>query len=242
MRNLSKWLSALGSAAILYGAPSVVQAQEQQRGEVYEDEDYVYEEDEYGYEYDEKAPDHLVTGLGTGVMIGGAGTGFADEEARDFVDTGGAWDLQLIFGTRTPLALQLGYQGTASDINAVGLDTDTILLSNGGDATLRWNILQTFMGPMELGGMGTIEPYAMGGVGYRRYDLINSDFNTSNVQDSDNMGEVPVGGGIAWLANGFILDVGGSYRFAFEDNLFGDTENSPSLDRWEVGANLGFEF
>lgn len=233
MRNLSKWLTALGSAAILFATPSVVRAQEQ-------GDDYVYEEDEYGYEVEEKGPDHLVTGLGTAFMLGGGATGFGDSDARDFANTAGSWAAQFIFGTRTPLGVQLTYEGTAGGIDAIGLDSDAILLSNGADVTLRWNILSTFMRPMEFAA-GVVEPYVMGGVGYRRYSIINDDFNNSNIADSDNLGEAPVGGGIAWMANGFMLDVWGSYRFAFEDNLFGETNNA-ALDRWGAGARLGFEF
>lgn len=232
MRRPSQWLAACGSLAILLAAPSAVHAQEQGK-------DTGYEEEGYGYEPQEKTADHLITDMGTAVMVGGGGTGFGDADTREFAETGGSWAVQVVLGTRRALGLQLTYEGSVQGIDAIGLDSSANLLSNGIDATLRWNVLSTFASPLNVG-LGVLEPYFLGGVGWRRYGIINSDFNNSNIQNNDDVGQVPFGGGVAWLVSGFVLDVWGSYTFAFEDNLIRDA--NANLDRWGAGARVGFEF
>jgi hypothetical protein len=64
----------------------------------------------------------------------------------------------------------------------------------------------------------------------------------------DNIGTVPTGLGLsARLSKEFLIDVRGTYRFAFNDTLL-DTASADvgggtaRLDTWNVAGRLGFEF
>jgi hypothetical protein len=94
-----------------------------------------------------------------------------------------------------------------------------------------------------------VQPFIFGGVAWRRYQLQNSDFNTSDVLGEDDVLEVPVGLGIAYKAGSFLLDARGEFRGAFYEDLVpsasgGLTRGSDdaSLHRWGINANLGVEF
>ena len=258
MRKLSRWMTAVCSTALLTGISGVAWAQEAPEeddvevnidaddGEV--DIDANTDEDEYGYDVDgdgdvdgveDDDGNGLMSGFGTSVQVGGGAFGFTDSSTEDFMDVGGSWTARLVFGTRMPIALEAAYIGTANNISALGLDDSAFLMSNGAEANLRWNILSTLFSTSIDAGYGHIDPYIFGGVAYKRYSLANDDFNTSSVNDSDNVGEVPFGGGLAWMIGGFAIDARGEYRVAFSDDLLGENN---ALNNWNVSGRLGWEF
>jgi hypothetical protein len=237
-------MTAVCSTALLTGIGGVAWAEEDEDVEVNIDADdgevdidANTDEDEYGYDEDKST--HLMSGFGTSVQIGGGAFGFTDNGTDDFMDTGGSWTARLVFGTRMPIALEAAYVGTANNISALGLDDDAFLMSNGAEANLRWNILSTLLGSSINMPFGHIDPYVFGGVAYKRYSLVNDDFNTSSVNESDNVGEAPFGGGLAWMIGGFAIDARGEYRVAFSDDLLGENNE---LNNWNVSGRLGWEF
>jgi hypothetical protein len=199
-----------------------------------------HDDDEYGYDVDKSTGP--MSGIGTSVQVGGGAFGFTDEETNDFTNTGGSWTARLVLGTRMPLALEAAYIGTANDIDALGLDSSAVLLGNGAEANVRWNIMSTLFRSSIDTGIGHIDPYVFGGIAYKRYSLVNDDFNTSSVRENDNVGEVPMGGGLAWMVGGFAVDARGEFRYAFSDRLFSGTEAENNLNNWNVSARLGWEF
>ena len=242
MRKLSRWMTAVCATALLTGFGKTASATPEDDVNINvdadDDNDITSDKDEYGYDTDHH--DGLLTGFGTSVQVGGGVFGFTDSGTEDFMDpVGGSWTARLIFGTRMPLALEAAYIGTANNIAALGLDSDTVLLSNGAEGALRWNIISTLLGRNFRVAGGHIDPYVFGGIAYRHYQLINDSFNTSSVRDHDNVGEVPFGGGLAWMIGGFAVDLRGEYRVAFSDNLVGTDNN---LNNWNASARLGWEF
>lgn len=179
---------------------------------------------------------------GITVSLGGGISGFTNDVMRDATDVGGDWGLRLAFGTRSPLSLEASYIGSAQNIDAIGLDDDAILVGNGAQAALRLNA--TFDLP--------VQPFVFGGAAWRRYDLTNEDFNTSNVKNSDNVLELPVGVGIAGKWSGFSLDLRGEFRPTLGNDLIptfdvdGDedfgNDNFAAMHRWGVNAMIGYEF
>ena len=252
MQKLSRWMTAVCATALLTGTGGVAWAQDAPDDDDVEinidadgdDEINIDTNDEDEYGYDEDKGTHLLSGFGTSVQVGGGVFGFSDPDTVDFMDPGGSWTARLVFGTRMPLAIEAAYIGTANNISALGLDDSAFLLSNGVEGTVRWNIISTLLGGSIDPGFGHIDPYVFGGVAYRRYSLMNEDFNTSSVNDNDNVGEVPFGGGLAWMMGGFALDVRGEYRVAFSDHdLFGDVgREGHELNTWNASARLGWEF
>ena len=171
---------------------------------------------------------------GLAIAAGGGVEGFVEENDTG-TDVGGNWNVRLSIGTRTPFTLEGSYIGSAQSIDALGLDTDTILYGNGLQAAARVNFLQ---------GYG-VSVFALAGAAWRHYSLSSNDFNTSDVSDSDDVLEVPVGGGIAFGYAGFMFDARSEYRMASDSDLFENAatiERDPDMNRWNVQANIGYEF
>src|SRR5438093_13073781 len=81
---------------------------------------YIVEHDDTGYErtgYGTWTDPAVESGIGVGINVGGGITGFTNRTVRDSTSpVGGLWDLRATFGSHVPLALEVGYLGTATRI------------------------------------------------------------------------------------------------------------------------------
>jgi len=174
--------------------------------------------------------------LGIEATLGGGVVGFVDSGARAFVNTGGSWEARMTFGSRFPVAIEAAYVGTAQGIVALGLSSNAILLGNGAEATLRINLTTA-----------RLQPYLFGGGGFTHYQLTNTAVNTSSVRSTDDIGTVPTGVGMSVrLSKEFFVDVRGTYRFTFNDQMFATASalsgaGNAGLDTWNAIGRLGFE-
>lgn len=176
---------------------------------------------------------------GIGISAGAGAGGFTNEQLRDTSDVGADYGVRLTIGTRSPLAFEASYIGSAQRISALGLDDDAYLVGNGVQGALRVNATI---------GMA-VQPFLFAGFAWRRYDLANTATNLSDLDDVDNVLEVPLGVGIAGLFSGFMLDVRGEFRPTFDEDLVPEITDSnltgatsAPMHRWGVNANLGYEF
>jgi hypothetical protein len=175
--------------------------------------------------------------IGVGVTLGGGAIGFWQDGTKSFVDIGGTWDVRATLGTRLPLAFEVAYVGSASSINALGLDTNAILLGSTAEGDIRFNILR-----------GRVQPYIFGGVGYTYYRITNTAITTSDLQRTDNVLEVPFGAGLAWrLGHAFLLDIRGTGRLTYFDDLLKNAVTATNagnsgLANWMGTAHVGWEF
>lgn len=174
---------------------------------------------------------------GLGIAAGGGVMDFVGSDLRGVTDTGGKWDARLVFGTRSPVAVEAAYIGSAQNIDTLGVEDSAILLSNGASAALRVNILKDL----------PVQPYVSAGAGWRRFSVTNTDTNTSDLNDTDDIFEVPVAAGVAYRMGGFIADVRFAYRAAFADDLLRNAAVDPGdigagLDNWDASLTLGVEF
>lgn len=177
---------------------------------------------------------NLLSPYGMSAMIGGGVVGFTDSDTTDFTDVGGSWEARFAFGTREMIGTEIAYTGSAQNVEAVGLDDDALLISTGLEALGRINV-----------GVYDWQPYAVAGVGWRRYDVTNSDFNTSSVAEDDNVFEIPLGIGVSYRMNQFVLDVRGMFRPTIENDLIRtgpDDDEEAELHNWSATARVGFEF
>lgn len=180
-----------------------------------------------------------LTRYGIALALGGGVSGFTNETMRDTTNVGGSWGVRATFGKNYPIAFEAEYFGSAQSIDALGLDDDAILVGNGLQGLARVNILEY-----------EFQPYVFGGLAWRYYSLARDDFNTSDIQNNDNVMEVPVGGGFAWTYRGFMLDVRGEYRRSFFDDMvpeFVVTGNAIDTDgagmhRWGAFGSVGYAF
>lgn len=185
---------------------------------------------------DEEYEGDMLAAYGVSVALGGGVEGFASETMSDSTDIGGGWNVRVGFDTPYYVGFEGLYIGSAQGIDMLGLDNDALLVGNGLQGNLRVNLTQT-----------GIQPFAFGGVGWRHYDITNSDFNTSAAEDNDDVLEIPLGVGIGWKYEGLTLDARGEYRFsAYEDLMPSlddpDLTEDAGMDRWGVNLNIGYLF
>ncbi len=175
---------------------------------------------------DESKPT-LVVPAGMAAFIGGGGTGFAYSGAMDAAHPGGEWEGRFVIGTRSNIAGEIAYLGSAQGMKALGVENTAYLMSNGLEGNLRLNFLT-----------GIIQPYVSAGLGYRHYSMQGTSFNTSSVASSDNVGEIPLAVGLAFRYKGFVAELRGAYNASFVSALI---PNTP-LSTWNADARVGWEF
>lgn len=191
-----------------------------------------YTATQYQYEDDDDDDDRL----GLAASVGGGLMGFTDDSLDDMTDTGGAWTARLTLGTRSFLAAEVGYSGSAQNVSTLGLDDEAVLMSHGLEGLARVNILDRTM----------FQPYVFAGAGWRHYSLVNENFNTSSVRESDDVVEIPVGAGLAFRFGGLIADARFDVRPSFDNDLVnpasaaGDDEFE--LHNWSTTVRVGWEF
>lgn len=174
----------------------------------------------------------FLASVGVGLSLGGGVSGFVDGDTRAFASNGGTWDARLTVGTRMPVAVEASYFGSANDIDALGLDTDAVLVGNGLESDIRIELLPRF----------AFRPYVLGGFGFTHYQVANANVNVSNVRDDDAVFHAPVGAGVSYRAGSALLDVRGIVRAAFDDSLLRDASSERArLSTWGVLAKVGWE-
>lgn len=189
----------------------------------------------------------LVTNFGGLLQVGGGVRNFTEPGVTDVTSAGGYWDVRGVIGTRSFLGLEAAYHGSASDVDAIGLSESAFLVSNGVEGAIRVNapITQTYINFASPDVPVLIEPYAVGGIGWQRYNLVNEGVNTSLVESADDVMTVPLGVGLTFGLSGLALDARFMYRQALFSSLVGTPTSSfgdESLNSWSFGAGLGFEF
>lgn len=166
--------------------------------------------------------------LGIAISAGAGTSGFTSDALRGSTNVGGDWDVRATFGTRSPLAVEGSYIGSAQSISALGVDSSAMLVGNGVQGALRLN--GTINAP--------VQPFVFGGAAWRRYDLTNTSRNTSDIAGSDDVLEIPMGVGLSGRWAGLVLDARGEFRMATNEDLVANE----SMHRWGVNANVGYEF
>jgi hypothetical protein len=182
----------------------------------------------HNLDQDEREP------MGVSLTVGGGVFGFTDQAMRDTTASGGMWDVRAAVGTHSPIAIEAAYIGTAQQINSVGLDENAMLIGSGVEGVARVNLSPNTI----------VNPYFFGGAAWKRIDLTNTDTNTSDVREVDNLIEIPVGIGLAYRLSGFVLDGRAELRMATEEDLIADDPDTEDvrLHTWTAGAKLGYEF
>jgi hypothetical protein len=186
--------------------------------------------------------DHLLSRVGVTVALGGGATGFVSKTMRDTFSTiGGTWDLRVTLGSHTPLALDISYVGSATSIGSLPSGRSGTLLGTAVEGALRFNLLPH----------APWTPYVFGGVGWQRYDVIRTDVTlaANGINDKDNLINFPVGLGMSYRMNGFVIDVRGTFRFTTDEDLVLKTpalnptsKDYESMRNWDASASIGYEF
>ena len=228
-----QWTCALLAA----GACALV-ARPARAGVVVEHDDHGYPSDDYAWN-----DSHLQSGIGVAVTLGGGIAGFTDHTLRDTTSpVGGLWDLRAAFGTHAPICIELGYLGTATQIQSLFGVSSAMLIGTTLEGDLRLNMLPHYV----------FDPYAFVGVGWTRYD-IDEHFTLADtgIANEDDVVEVPVGGGVSYRFDGLVADVRGTFRATRGSNLVLEEPAMPStvgtqrfapMHSWEASLAIGYEF
>ncbi len=170
---------------------------------------------------------------GIGLSLGGGVSGFTESAMRDTTNDGGSWGVRAAFGMNSIIGAEAEYTGSAQSIDALGLDDDALLYSNGIQGNLRLNILPAM----------SVQPYVFGGIAYRHYDLSNDGANLSDIDEDDDVLEIPMGVGLGMTYEGFLFDARGEFRYAdYEDMVPETSSDQANMHRWGVNANVGYAF
>ena len=171
----------------------------------------------------------LVTPLGEYVLFGGGVTDFTEDTVKDRFDIGGTWDLRLGIGSRSYIGAEVAYVGSA--LNAVGSGSD--LVANGAEGVLRLQYPY-------VTGSWLVEPFAFGGIGWSHLSIRDA---APALEDTDDVGVVPFGGGLMVGYERLIFDARFTYRTRFDEDLaLGVNEAPADLEQWAVSASIGYEF
>lgn len=178
-------------------------------------------------------PPQWYDNLGYSISAGGGVSDFSHAAMRRTTSIGGSWNARITIGTNAHLALEGSYIGSAQSINRIGLSHNATLYGNGVQGALRLNTSTS----------SPVQPFAFGGAAYRFYS-VSTNANLSDVADSTNVFELPVGAGLAVYIDYLAIDVRGEYRFTWADrNMVPELSNTHGgLDRWNVTGNVGYEF
>jgi hypothetical protein len=178
-------------------------------------------------------------GFGFALMAGGAYTDFTNSSMRNSTSGGGGWSARFIAGTNSIIALEGAYIGGASQIQGLGITDNTpYLVSNGLEGNARLNIPVRYRAHL-------FEPYGYAGLGYAHYTISNYNQNAgrlSSFTSSDDVMTFPVGGGFAYAYKAFIVDARAGWTGSYYQNLLVGGDSSNTLDRWNVGGQVGFTF
>jgi hypothetical protein len=166
-----------------------------------------------------------------GFSVGGGVDDFANGTQRRATDIGGSWDARLTIGTRSFIAAEISYIGSAQTAHLGVIRGDKTLYGNGAQGALRLNL---------TGGMLPMQPFLFGGGAWRHYST------TGNSNISEDVWEIPAGAGIAAYVSDLMIDVRGEYRFAQDDRTLsrelGLDRTGSSFARWGVSGNVGYVF
>ena len=165
--------------------------------------------------------------IGLQIDVGGGAQGFLDRDASSLTDPGGSWTARAVIGTRSHIAAEAAYVGSAQALDVLGVDDRANLMSNGVEGLVRLNILT-----------GAVQPYVGAGYTWRHYRVANSSVNTSSVADRGNVSEIPVAAGLAYRFRPFVVDARFNLRNAFATTIIPNA----NLSTWNAEAKVGFEF
>ena len=74
----------------------------------------------------------------------------------------------------------------------------------------------------------------------RHYNVVNTDVNTSAIDDTADAMVVPLAAGISYRVERMVMDLRATYRPSFLDDISA-TQSAP-LDSGSAAFNIGFEF
>jgi hypothetical protein len=171
--------------------------------------------------------------LGTGLLVGGGFEDFTNDNLRGMTGGAGTWNARAIAGTRQFVGVEAAYVGAARGVDALGVQSSAVLVSNGVEGALRLNV------PVVLRSRQLLEPFGFVGVGWSRYQVTNTNVNTSSLAGNDDIMSLPMGGGLEYAIGRFMADARFTYRATYYNDLM---RTGGNLNNWGVSTQVGVSF
>jgi hypothetical protein len=162
--------------------------------------------------------------------IGGGVTAFYDTDMTQYIDSGATWDMRVVVGTRSPIAVEVAYVGSLQDIDVYDMG-DASLLGTGLEADLRLNIVP-----------GVATPFLVAGAGWTHYDVLDAQDNGTMAADGDDVITLPVGLGLDYRVGSYVIDGRGLLRPTFDNDLVPSSGGTARLDSWTLLLRGATEF
>ncbi len=168
----------------------------------------------------------------TSIEAGAGYTDFAKGNIKDASTGGGAAGARITIGTRSPLALEIGYLGTISEERTLQVDNHVGLATHTVEGNARVNF-----------SLWRVQPFITGGVGWinlHSYGRDDAPIAAANFNHNDNSLVVPVGAGLAgYVGKHGLLDARFNYSFVTSKDF---TPFRERPDMWNVTLNGGYAF
>jgi hypothetical protein len=171
--------------------------------------------------------------VGTGLLVGGGYEDFTNNNLQRMTSGGGAWNARAIAGTRQYVGVEAAYVGAARSIDALGVQSNAVLMANGVEGALRLNV------PVVMRRGQLLEPFGFVGLGWSHYQVTNTNVNTSDLASDDDIMSLPVGGGLEYAIGRFMADARFTYRSTYYNDLM---RTGGNLNNWGVSTQVGFSF
>jgi hypothetical protein len=171
---------------------------------------------------------------GIALLVGGGVNRFTDDALASGTGAAVAWSARIVLGTRRVFAVDVAYLGSIQSIETTRSEDATLLVTNGLEVASRIHLL----------GNAT-RLYAIAGLAWRLYRLIEYDGTFSAVLEDDGVFEVPLGVGVSHTLTRFLLDLRLTFRPAFDDDLARTPDPSDPaarMDSVNVELSMGWLF
>ncbi len=173
---------------------------------------------------------------GLTIALGAGVSGFTDHAMRGATSLAGAWELRGAWGTRSHVALELAYIGSANGVDSLyGHESATLFGT-------------TFEGHLRLAAAprATWSPYAFAGLGYQRFSIDEHDFSLADtgVASTGDVVEIPLGAGFVYRAGRIVTDLRGSFRAALGTGIILSSPATGTLapmHAWQATLAVGYE-
>jgi hypothetical protein len=171
--------------------------------------------------------------LGAGMLLGGGFEDFTNANLQNMTGGAGSWNARVLAGTRQFVGVEAAYVGAARGVDALGVQSNALLVSNGVEGAVRLNV------PVVMRSRQLLEPFGFVGLGWQNYRVTNTSTNTSSLASSDDVMSLPMGGGLEYAIGRFMADARFTYRSTYYNDLM---RTGGNLNNWGVSGQVGFSF
>ncbi len=115
------------------------------------------------------------------MLVGGGFEDFTNNTMQNMTGTAGIWNARCSPGRGSIFGGEAAYVGAARSIDALGLQSNAVLVANGVEGDARLNV------PVVMRRAQLLEPFGFVGVGWQHYQVTNTNTFTSDLARDDDI-------------------------------------------------------